>query len=372
MPAVRLLHVFSTLAIGGPQRRFAQIANALGRKYHHLLIAMDSDYAALSLLAPEVPFETIDLMAGRRKSAGNIPAFRRALADLKPEALITYNWGAIEWAMANRFRPISRHIHIEDGFGPEEVHRQIWRRVVFRRLALGGSHTTVVLPSLTLYKIATDRWKLPATKLVLVPNGVDVERFAGADRAVAAKRIGKRIGERLIGTVARLRPEKNVGRLVEAFAGLAARRPDCRLLIVGDGPQREAIETIARDRGVAARTIFVGPTPAPEDYLAAMDVFAVSSDTEQMPLGVLEAMAAGLPVASVDVGDIAQMVDLSNRPFIVAAGDASALGQAIEALIAEPGLGQRVGAANLDRARSVYTLQAMTSIYDQIYAGGPS
>lgn len=347
--------------------RFARIANALGSRYRHRIVSLRGRFEASSLLDPAVIWQRIDVPAGH--ALARLRRARQVLRHEMPDLLVTHNWGSTEWALANRWFPVCRHLHIEDGFGPEEVNRQLPRRALFRRLALGGRHTLIVVPSRRLVQIATGAWRLPEAKVRLIPNGVEVERFAAADRAQAAARIGKRDGERLIGTVARLRPEKNVGRLVDAFAEVAARRADCRLMIVGDGPQRDAIEALARDRGVAGRTLFVGATAAPEDFLAAMDVFAVSSDTEQMPLGVLEAMASGLPVASVDVGDIAQMVDQSNRPFVVPAGDASALGQAIEALVADRDLAQRIGAANLDRARAVYTLQAMISIYDGIYGG---
>lgn len=291
------------------------------------------------------------------------------LREIKPSLLVTHNWGSTEWALANRWRPVCRHLHIEDGFGPEEVDRQIGRRVWFRRLALGGRHTQVIVPSHGLLRIATEQWRLPAAKVRLVPNGVDVERFAAVDRAQAARALGKRPGEQLIGTVARLRPEKNVGRLVEAFADVAARRAECRLLIVGDGPQRETIEALARHRGVHDRVLFVGATAEPENYLAAMDVFAVSSDTEQMPLGVLEAMASALPVAAVGVGDISHMVAERNRRFVVAAGDTAGLGGAIEALLADRELARSIGGDNLARVRAVYTLQAMISVYDAIFAG---
>lgn len=347
--------------------RLARIANALGDRYRHCIVSLHGRLDAASLFARDVRWRQIEVPTGG--AIARLRHARRVLRREAPDLLVTHNWGSTEWALANRWHPICRHLHIEDGFGPEEVDRQLLRRALFRRLALGGTHSLVVVPSQRLVQIATRTWRLPPNKVRLIPNGVDVERFARADRASAAARIGKRPGERLIGTVARLRPEKNVGRLVEAFADVAERHAECRLVIVGDGPQRQAIEALAQARAVADRTMFVGATPEPENYLAAMDIFAVSSDTEQMPLGVLEAMASGLPVASVDVGDIAHMVAEPNRPFIVAAGDASALGRAIETLANNGDLARTIGAANLDRARSVYTLQAMIAVYDGIFSG---
>ena len=351
--------------------RFARVANALGDRYDHRVISLRGRFEAASLLDSGVRWRRIELPAALQ-SIGRLRQARQVLRQETPHLLVTHNWGSMEWALANRWRPICRHLHIEDGFGPEEVNRQLPRRVWLRRLALGGAHTQMVVPSQRLARIATEQWRLPTAKVRLVPNGVDVERFARTDRAGAAAQIGKRNGEYLIGTVARLRPEKNVGRLVEAFAELAARRADCRLVIVGDGPQRGEIEALAADRGVADRTLFVGATAEPERFLAAMDVFAVSSDTEQMPLGVLEAMAASLPVASVDVGDIKHMVAELTRPFIVPARDASALARAVDALLADRELAHRIGMENLERVQKDYALATMIAIYDRIFAATPS
>src|SRR5271170_3118985 len=121
--------------------------------------------------------------------------------------------------MANRVFPLARHIHIEDGFGPEERDRQLRRRVWFRRMALGGEHTTVVLPSRTLLGIATGQWRLRPASLRYLVNGVDCERF-GVSRKPA--RAG---GPVVIGTVASLRREKNLGRLIGAFALVRRERP---------------------------------------------------------------------------------------------------------------------------------------------------
>ena len=136
--------------------------------------------------------------------------FRKLLRDWRPDVLVTCNWGAIEFALAN-ILPVTRHLHVMDGFGPEERATQIPRRVLTRRIAL--SRTPVVLPSHNLVRIATEVWKLPPRVIRYVPNGVDLDRFAtgGGQRGSA---------EPVIGTVAALRAEKNIARLLRAFAML--------------------------------------------------------------------------------------------------------------------------------------------------------
>ena len=123
----------------------------------------------------------------------------------------------------------------------------------------------------------------------------------------------------VIGTVAALREEKNISRLMHAFAML----PAGRLVIVGDGPQRPALEALAASLGVAERVCFAGHHLDTAAFYAQFDIFALSSDTEQMPLSVIEAMASGLPVVSTDVGDVRLMVASENIPFVTGLDDAA-------------------------------------------------
>jgi len=291
-----LLHAFSTFKLGGPQARFVQLANAFGARYRHLVMAMDGNYEAGERLEGKVDWQSLRLPVKRGGMLANRPAFRAELRARKPTLLVTYNWGAIEWAAANLPRVVP-HVHAEDGFGPDEATRQLPRRVWTRRILLGWAGVPVVVASRNLERIALNIWKLPSPRVKFIANGVAPHparaRPAGAgNRAVLT-----------IGTVAGLRPEKNVARLIRAFAAVRARHP-ARLVIVGDGPQRSALESLARELGVASEVEFAGYQANPLDWLATFDLFGLSSDTEQLPLSMLEAMACGVPVVATRVGDV--------------------------------------------------------------------
>ncbi len=350
----RLLHVFSTFAVGGPQVRFCTLADRLGPSWHHDIVAMDGNTACRERLAPGVSAAFPNLTIEKGDTLGNLRRFHRALRTWRPDLLVTYNWGAIEWAMANLLarRP---HVHIEDGFGPEERSRQIPRRVITRRIVL--HHATVALPSRTLWRIATEIWRLDPTRVRYVPNGVDLSRFA------AAEPVTDRIP--VIGTVAALRPEKNLSRLLHALALVRRDRP-ARLVIVGDGPERPGLEALAATLGLAEAVEFSGHLAEPQRAYQNFDVFALSSDTEQMPLSVLEAMASSLPVASTDVGDVGTMLADENRPFVVAL-DPVPLAAALTALLAAPALRQAVGAANRARAERDYDEATMVRAWAALF-----
>ncbi len=138
------------------------------------------------------------------------------------------------------------------------------------------------------------------------------------------------------------------------------------LVIVGDGAERRALESQSLAMGLGDTVIFTGAIEDPARILGAFDVFAISSDTEQMPISVLEAMAAGLPVAGVDVGDVKEMVSLENRPFIVNQ-ESTALAGALLDLLSDGETRSRIGAANRQRVCKDYTLDRMVRSYTDLY-----
>ena len=345
--------MFSTFAVGGPQVRFAALANRFGPAWRHAIIAMDGNTACRERLDPglDVSFPAVALSKG--DTVGNLRRCRRALLELRADVLVTYNWGAIEWAMANLLVG-KKHVHIEDGFGPEERARQLPRRVWTRRLVL--RRATVVVPSRTLERIALEVWRLPPKRVHFIPNGIALPPLP------LRKEAGK---PPVIGTVAALRGEKNFSRLLHAFALLPQ---PARLVIVGDGPERLALEALALKLGIADAVRFTGHQPAPQAAYRDFDLFALSSDTEQMPLTVLEAMAAGLAVAATNVGDVAAMLAAENRPFVVAR-DAAALAGAMAALLADPARRCAIGAANRARVEQEYGEERMFQAYATLFGG---
>ena len=355
-----VLHVFPSFGIGGVPLRMVRVINHVGKRLRHTVIALDNNFEAAEGLAADC-----ELMPPRNRNVGSLQAIARGrmtLHRVRPDLLMTYNWGSIEWAMANRLLPVSRHLHIEAGFSQAEADTQLPRRVRFRRWALARCDQ-VVVPSRLLEGLACDVWGLPRERVMYVPNGVDVARFCSLARDIAPG-FTRRRGELVVGTVAPLRPEKNVGRLLRVFARLDPSLA-ARLLVAGDGVEREALGRLAVELGIAERVVFSGRV-APEDVLGSVDIFALSSDTEQMPNALLEAMAASLPVAAVDVGDVKSIVCEDNREFIVPRDDAPAFAAAITQLLRDPGKRRALGAKNRERVVSEYSQERMFATYSTL------
>jgi glycosyltransferase involved in cell wall biosynthesis len=356
----RLLHVFPSFQIGGPQIRFVELARLAGSEFHHLVISRDGQIQTASLVADCDNVEVIPCTGANTPWA----RFRAALKDLsliEVDLLVTYNWGAMEWAAAGRLTGIPQ-LHIADGFGKEEARARLMRRSLARRFVLRGK-TEVVVPSSTLFAIARREWGVPETRLSRIANGIDLAIYPAARDRQQVANLGIDRSAAVIGWIGALRREKNVERLLQAMTrvGVAA-----HLLLIGDGPEREPLRALVDHLGIADKVSFLGERTDIPHLLAACDLLALSSDTEQMPLAVLEAMASGLPVASVDVGDVRHMVSVENAPYIVPLSDA-ALAEAITSLANDPEGRLRIGQRNREVIRQSYRRDDMVSAYRRLF-----
>ncbi len=359
----RILHVFASFGYGGVPIRMSRVINGLGPLYSHDIVALDGCLDSRSRIEPAlaVRYPAVEPVKGKPLTA--VLRARREIAALRPDLVMTYNWGAVEWAMAASLVGSCRQIHCESGFGVEEAGGQIARRVWFRRLALRRIMCLIV-PSQTLLRIACDIWKIPRGKVTQIANGVELARFAApADpQALAALGLAPADDSLLVGTAAPLRPEKNVARLLRAFARLPA-SPPARLAIFGEGAERPRLEALAASLGIADRVVFAGHVDALERVLGGLDLFVLSSDTEQMPNSLIQAMAVGLPVAATAVGDLPVMLPEAQRASLVPAADEEGLAKAIADLLADPPRRARFGEENREWARRHFDEAVMIERY---------
>lgn len=362
----RLLHVFPTFGIGGMQTQFATVANALGGEFEHVVVSLDGRSECRAKLAIGTPCTMASAPAGTSRGLSHAPSILSFLRGQSPHLVVTYNWGAVEWCLVNRLLGPAPGIHCEHGFGVDEARRPHLRRSLFRRLALGGS-TPLVVPSATLEALALRHWGVRPGQVRHIPNGIDLDLMARR-AATAHPPFTRRPDAFVVGTVAPLRPEKSLDRLLRAFAAAAAEDPRWRLVLAGDGPERARLEGIAHQLAIRDRVTFLGSLDEPAPALALFDVFALTSETEQMPYSVLEAMALAKPVVATDVGDVAAMVAPENRPMVRAVQDEAGLAQSLRRLADDPGLRGSLGEANRRRCGEAYGEQRMCAAFRTLYA----
>lgn len=366
---LRVLHLHSSFSAGGKELRSARLINAFGPDVSHSIVSAEPGaYGASKAIegsaVADYP-QAFPPLAGRPGLA-RLRELAGAMAGY--DLVLSYNWGAMDGVMAHRiFAKALRLpplVHHEDGFNQDEAGGLKPSRNWYRRLALGRA-SALIVPSQRLEQIALRDWRQPRGRVRRIANGIATARYAAQPAPGAVPGLTKQPGELWLGTIAGLRAVKNLPRLVRAFAGLPE---PWRLVILGEGPERGAIMAEAARIGMEHRIHLPGFVADPASAVGLFDLFALSSDSEQFPISVVEAMAAGLAVAAPDVGDVNAMLDPANAALIGPAGDEAALARALARLAGDAALRAELGAANRRRALAEFDEERMIEAYRRTYA----
>jgi glycosyltransferase involved in cell wall biosynthesis len=222
-----------------------------------------------------------------------------------------------------------------------------------------------VVPSRTLETFILSNFGLPPDRVVFIPNGVDIDRFRPLDGSEMRKRLGIGGDEIVFGIVANLRREK---RLDVLFRGLhQAKLKSWRLLVAGDGPCRPDLLSLASELQISDQLLWAGSVKDTVRYYAAMDVFVLSSETEQMPVSLLEAMACGKAVIVTDVGDCRSVLAADGPPVVVPPNDPGSLADALRGMHASAELRAELGLRNRSRCVEHFSHERMMSRYIELY-----
>ncbi|MGK6323950.1 glycosyltransferase family 4 protein [Sphingomonas sp. DT-51] len=362
-----ILHVLPSFDLDARGARVARLMTAFGARARHRLVVADIDrLGARARIGTGVRYE----VAQDAPAFGGAPSLARyeAWARLMRghDLVLTYDWAAIDAVMARRVfaRAMPPVIHHEDGFADVEASGLRRDRTIYRRIALSAAHALVV-PSRALERIARETWRQPRARVHRIGTGIATALYAERLDPRALPGFVRNERELAIGAVGALLPHKDLPALVRAVGGLSTR---FRLVVVGDGPERQAIERAALAMGIDDRVVLTGAVERPYRYMGLFDLLALSSTREQSPTSVVEAMAAGLPVVSPPVGDVAEMVAPENLPFVTEHHGEVRLRDAIQTLAGDADLRQRVGRANRAKARADYDEADMIRRYAGLYA----
>lgn len=364
---VNILHLHSSFSLGGKEARAVRLMNAFGDRARHTIVSgVPNQTGARAAIAKGIPYEIAQNpppLTGK-PSVARYEAIAKYMARF--DLVLTYNWGAIDGVMARRVFPKGAPplVHHEDGFNADEAVRLNRMRNYYRRFALPAAHALVV-PSNALERIALDTWKQPPTRVHRISNGIPTMLYAQKPDPKGIPGFVKRKDELVIGTVAGLRAVKDLPLLVRAVGGLPGR---VRLVIVGEGPEEETIRDAADAMFLGDALVMPGFLRDPHRFLGLFDVFALSSKSEQQPIVVMEAMAAGLPVVSPPVGDVPSMVSAENRPYLTEDRYEVTLRDRMKWLQDSPDNRTAIGWANQQRARALFDESAMIDGYARLYA----
>ena len=362
---LRIAHVLGSFEIGGGERVALDLARGQRRAGHEVI--------AVSL-APGPPGPLAEQFEAAGARAITVPKLPRVDVTLPARlAALFYRRGVgvvhthnpqplIYAAVAGKLAR-ARVVHTKHGLNQGRA-RALW----LRQRAAAFADVYVAVSEATAAQSREQRDCAPH-KLRVIANGIELDQFRPDPDSRAAVRaaLGIGAGARVLGTVGRIHPDKNHARLVRAAAPLVGE--DLRLVIVGDGPMlpqlREQVASLPAGR--AAFVHLLGRRLDVPRLLAAFDVFAMSSDTEGLPLVVPEAMATALPVVSTAVGGIPAVVREGDTGFLVPAADEAALRDRLARLAADPDLAARMGARGREIALAEHSCERMLRAYMAAY-----
>jgi glycosyltransferase involved in cell wall biosynthesis len=334
---MRIVHTESSNGWGGQELRILSESEGMRRRGHEVTLIAPAT-ARIFAESERRGLRAVDLPIGRKRLAG-VLALRRWLSANRVDVVNTHSstdsWlVALACATLARAPAIVRTRHVSVPVARNAATRWLYRHATRRIVTTGEA----------LRRTLIETNDLPADRIVSVPTGIDLARFVPGDRSAARGALGLDSALRYIGIVATLRSWKGHLYLIEALELLG--RDDCRLLVIGDGPMREPIESRIAAARLGDRVQLVGHQDDPAPWLRALDVFCLPSyANEGVPQALMQAMLAGLPVVTTPVGSILEVVEDGRTGLVVPPRDARTLAQAIARLLDEPELARRLGAA---------------------------
>ncbi|MEO8935577.1 MAG: glycosyltransferase family 4 protein [Burkholderiaceae bacterium] len=369
---LHIVHTESSLGWGGQELRIlAEARGMLDRGHRVTLIAPVAARIFAEASRYRVPVTALPI---GRKRLGGVGALRDWLtahpADVVNTHSSTDSWlAALAWASLRRSPPIVRTRHISAPVPDNIASRWLYR----------NASRYVVTTGESLREQLIARLGLDASRVLSIPTGIDTQVFrppTARERKAARAAVGVADGAFVVGIVATLRSWKGHRYLIEGFALALVRaggvRPTMHLVIVGDGPQREALEAIVDSLGIRTHVRFAGNQSNVVPWLHALDLFALPSyANEGVPQAILQAMACRVPVITTDAGAIGEVAYASNgdddTAMIVGKEDADGLCDAILALQADPARRERLAVNALAIVRARHGIEGMLDRMEGVF-----
>ncbi|SEJ02864.1 glycosyltransferase [Frateuria terrea] len=381
--AVNITHFVESLDRGGLERVVIDLVRAQRDAGYRCQVVCLFEAGAL---APELVELGIPVLSCGKRRGLDLRAILRARQCLRrhgTQILHTHNAISHYYAvLASRGLPLHRVVNTRHGMGATRAAAQrssrgrSWRDDRLEWLygkSMAFTHAIATVCE-TARREFQQRADLPAQKILAVPNGIHVDRFAPAsadERQRLRETLGVPEGTRLAGFVGRLTWAKDHATLIRAFGLVRERCPDAALVLIGDGPLRGELEALARAEGVAERVFFLGDRNDIHALLRGLDLFVMSSVTEGYSVALLEACASALPIVATNVGGNAEIVRDGANGTLVGAGDPAALAAAMTGLLANDARARAMGRAGRDWVLRHGSFRTMAQRYSEIYGYDP-
>jgi glycosyltransferase involved in cell wall biosynthesis len=358
---VRVMFVVGNFVAGGAERHLLELWSRIDRARFEVEIACLRREGQFLTEVEALGWPVHDLGVGRRLyGAAGARGLARLLGKVRrfrPDVIHGYLFGPNLFAvLAGRWCGVRAVVVAKRNVDAFETPRQAGLQ---RRIHRAATHVTAVSEAVADSVVAMG---VPRSRVTVIPNGVDAARFTAAADGEAPR------DPPVVGSVGCLAARKDYGTLIDALALLDQRALVCGAVLVGDGPERAALERRIEARGLAGRVRLLGERPDVERLLPGMDVFALSSREEGIPNALLEAMAAGRPVVATAVGGTPEVVRDGETGWLVPPGSPSALADALEQALRDPAEARRRGAAARRAVLDHMSIGAMVARHEEFYA----
>jgi len=381
--ALRIVHVIARLNVGGAALHVLQLAAEQRRRGDHVLVVAGTlapgeesmEYLAEDLGVTVERLTSLQRELSPARDATVVRELVRILRAERPDVLHTHTakaggTGRIAALLAGDARPPvvvhTYHGHVLSGyFGrTQEAFYRVLERVLAMRTSRLIAVSTEVRDDLVAFGVA------PASRFEVIPYGFDLCGRADGDesgRERVRAQIGAGASTFVVGWVGRLTAIKRPLDLVRVLAVLRERGVDALLCLVGDGPDRPAVEHLAAELGVADHCHLAGFQKELQDWYAAFDAFCLTSANEGTPVAAIEALAAERPVVATRVGGTEAVVDDGVSGFLAPVGDAAGLAEYLTRLAAGPALREEMGRRGAESVRERYGLDRMVDHVERLY-----
>lgn len=360
LPIVQVLH---SLECGGAERLALRLAQGLAPDYVTTFVCLDTR----GLLASEAEHNSCDVHVLNRRPGLDWSCrhrLRRLFRQIQPAVVVAHQYTPFFYS--SLARGLSRSppiIFVEHGRhfpDPRKLHRILANRLLFRR------HDAVIAVAESVKQAVICKEGIASRRVHVIPNGIDPQPYfaAAALRETTRQELGLTDGDVVLIQVARLDHLKDHSTAISAVEKI--RHDRVRLLIVGDGPEESQIRQRVSHSPTRERFRLLGYRQDVPNLLAAADVFLLSSISEGLPVTVLEAMAAALPIVATNVGDLAKAVTNGTTGFLVPPRCPEAMANALTRLCTSPELRRQLGLAGQKLLLSQFTEESMHTAYRKL------
>lgn len=364
---IRVGFVVHVMQVAGAEVLVRETVRRLGTRIAPTIFCLDR----VGSIGEELRADGVDVVCYDRRPGWDFSVSRRMAKDITArqiEVVHAHQYSPFFYAAFAKLlaRPMPRLILTEHGrHYPDLVSpkRRAFNRLILDRLA-DDVNACIGFSARALRDVDGFR----GNRIHVIENGIDVDKYGpAADKPALKRQLGLDPAKQYVVHVARHHPVKDQQTLIRGFALAATKLSDVNLLLVGDGPLRGELESLADSVGIRDRVAFLGIRKDIPDVLAAADVFALTSVSEAASLTLLEAMATGLPVVVTAVGGNPDIVRDGTDGLLFPRGDAAGCAACFVKLFTSPGLIAELGANSRRRAQEKYRLPDTIAYYERLY-----